>query len=56
MFKFVVVTRYFLLKAWGLSGARIILLLSKKKKKRQCMIKGDVKKKEGQSGGRIGAS
>lgn len=55
MFKFVVVTRYFLLKAWGLSGARIILLLSKKKK-RQCMIKGDVKKKEGQSGGRIGAS
>lgn len=33
MFKFVVATRYFLLKAWGLSGARIILLLSKKKKK-----------------------
>ena len=31
MFKFMVVTRYFLLKAWG--GARIILRLSKKKKK-----------------------
>lgn len=55
MFKFVVVTRYFLLKAWGLSGARIILLLSKKKK-RQCMIKGDVGKKERQGGGRTGAS